>query len=101
MGGGGVSGRASLALPESGVEVVPIADRCPLPDVKGLNQCFQLEQAPSQFQIGVGDGAVGVGIADEAAGDALGPLVPPHHGYVGLPALPRLESVAGEPHSSD
>ena len=39
-----------------------------------------MEQATSQFQVGVGDGAPGVGIGDKEIGDSLGPAQPPNHG---------------------
>ena len=73
---------APLPLPEEGVEVVRLAERGALPDIERLGKGLEMEQAASQLQVRVGDGALGVGFGDKKVCNSLGPAQSPHQGLV-------------------
>ena len=64
VGWRGVSRGAASSLPERGIQVVASADRSALARVKGLDQRFQLDEAPCKLQVEVGQGPLRVSVDD-------------------------------------
>ena len=96
----GVGGGASLALPESSVEVVAFADNSAFAGVKRLGNGFKVNEAAGKLEVRVGDGASGVICQDEETSDVVWPFNSPEYRDLSRPALSRLEAVAWEPNST-
>ena len=58
---------------------------------------LEVNEAASEIEVGVGDGARGIIGRDKAVHDVLWPFKESQHGNVGLSVLPMLESVVWKP----
>ena len=52
--------RARLPLPKEGVKIVCLNEDCPLPNIEGLCQGFQMQEPPRQLEVRIGDVTIGV-----------------------------------------
>jgi hypothetical protein len=55
-------------LPKQGGGVIRLGEDCTFPDVETLGRRFMVEEATSNFEVAVGDGALWVGPTDEFGG---------------------------------
>lgn len=69
VGGSAGRGGRAFALPKQSGGVVRLGKDGAFSDVETLSGCLVMEEATSEFEIAVGDGAVGVAPTDEIGGD--------------------------------
>lgn len=95
-----VRGCATFAFPEGGTEVITFGEDSALTDVEAMGEGVQVEEATSEFEVGVGDGATRVGVGDETIDDVLGPLETPCDGSSADIAVARGDGGAGKPNAT-